>query len=280
MMHFSGVGTTSRTALGVRCALTARRFTVAGFILMGVVASQASASAFDRNVEHYRTQIAEDIGQALAGARRLRDCIAADDLEGAKKAWISARGGWERSEVFTSGLVPELDEKIDAWPKSTTGFHAIEAKLFGAQQTGVQSETDALIADLAELDTKLRDMPLPPQALLNGLARLAYEVGESKSDGGESRLSGTSLDDMRNNLLGISQAYHALFSEALAASDPALAAATQADIETLKALLDAPGLAAIDSSHLRKASEAFVITLASMAPKINLQKPVLEGFGK
>lgn len=85
---------------------------------------------------------------------------------------------------------------------------------------------------------------------------------------------------MRNNLLGISQAYHALFSEALAASDPALAAATQADIETLKALLDAPGLAAIDSSHLRKASEALVITLASMAPKINLQKPVLEEFGK
>lgn len=216
----------------------------------------------------------------MAGARRLRDCIAANDLEGAKKAWISARGGWERSEVFTSGLVPELDEKIDAWPKSTTGFHAIEAKLFGAQQTSVQSETDALIADLAELDAKLHDMPLPPQALLNGLARLAYEVGESKSDGGESRLSGTSLDDMRNNLLGISQAYRALFSEALAASDPALAAATQADIETLKALLDAPGLAAIDSSHLRKASEAFVITLASMAPKINLQKPVLEEFGK
>jgi len=184
MMHFSGVGTTSRTALGVRCALTARRFTVAGFILLGVVASQTSASAFDRNVEHYRTQIAEDIGQALAGARRLRDCITADDLEGAKKAWISARGGWERSEVFTSGLVPELDEKIDAWPKSTTGFHAIEAKLFGAQQTSVQSETDALIADLAELDAKLRDMPLPPQALLSGLARLAYEVGESKSDGG------------------------------------------------------------------------------------------------
>ncbi|MGA7657012.1 MAG: imelysin family protein, partial [Methylocella sp.] len=84
----------------------AGRFTVAGIILMGAVASQASASAFDRNVEHYRTQIAEDIGQALAGARRLRDCITADDLEGAKKAWISARGGWERSEVFTSGLVP------------------------------------------------------------------------------------------------------------------------------------------------------------------------------
>ena len=41
-------------------------------------------------------------------------------------------GRVERSEVFTSGFVPELDSQIDAWPDATTGFHAIEAKLFGA----------------------------------------------------------------------------------------------------------------------------------------------------
>jgi len=39
-------------------------------------------------------------------------------------------------------------------------------------------------------------------------------------------LSGTSLDDMVT-ILGISQPITPLFSEALAASDPALAAATQ-----------------------------------------------------
>ena len=74
-------------------------------------------------------------------------------------------------------------------------------------------ETDDLIADLADLDGKLRQMPLPAQDLLNGAARLAYEVGESKADGGESRFSGTSLDDMRNNVSGIAQAYNILFAE-------------------------------------------------------------------
>jgi iron uptake system EfeUOB component EfeO/EfeM len=54
----------------------------------------------------------EQIGQSLAGARLLRERIAAGDLEGAKTAWIEARIGWERAEVFTSGFVPDLDREI------------------------------------------------------------------------------------------------------------------------------------------------------------------------
>jgi uncharacterized iron-regulated protein len=60
--------------------------------------------------------MAEQIDQSLAGARLLRERIAAGDLEGAKTAWIEARIGWERAEVFTSGFVPDLDREIDAWP--------------------------------------------------------------------------------------------------------------------------------------------------------------------
>jgi iron uptake system component EfeO len=280
MIRFSFGGSAIGMAMDKRCLPSVRRFAVIGFVLAGAGADHAHAANFDDAVERYRAHIVEDIGQALAGARALRDCLAANDLEGAKKAWIAARGGWERSEVFTSGLVPELDEKIDAWPKATTGFHAIEAKLFGAARTDVASETDALIDDLAELDAKIRDMPLPPQDLLNGAARLAYELGESKSDGGESRFSGTSLDDMRNNVLGIRQAYHTIFAEALAASDPTLASTTESEIEALNALLAGPSLDAIASDKLRKASEEFVVALANAAPKINLQKPVLEDLSK
>ena len=279
-MRFSFGGSAISMAMGVRCLCSVRRFVIIGLILVGARADRAHAIAFDDAVERYRARIVEDIGQALAGARRLRDCLTSNDLDGAKKAWIAARGGWERSEVFTSGLVPELDEKIDAWPKATTGFHAIEAKLFGAARTDVASETDALISDLADLDAKIRDMPLPPQDLLNGAARLAYEVGESKSDGGESRFSGTSLDDMRNNVTGIKQAYHTIFAAALAARDPALAESVQSQIEALNALLDSPSLNAVDSDKLRKTSEEFVVALASAAPKINLQKPVLEDLSK
>ena len=140
------------------------------------------AAPLNDAAEHYRPYMVEGIGDALAGARELRERAAANDLAGAKKAWISARAGWERSEVFTAGFVPELDAQIDAWPNADSGFHAIEAKLFGAGRTDVENDAEALVANLNNLHGKLHDMPLTPQGLLDGTVRLAYEVGESKAE--------------------------------------------------------------------------------------------------
>src|SRR5215475_15200554 len=120
------------------------------------VASSLRAGVLDDAAERYRPYMIESIGEALGGARAVRERAAAMDLMGARKAWISARAGWERSEVFTAGFVPELDALIDAWPNADSGFHAIEAKLFGAGQTDVENDTDALIARLDELHRKLR----------------------------------------------------------------------------------------------------------------------------
>lgn len=105
----------------------------------------ASAGALDEAAERYRPYMIEGIGQALAGARTLRECAAAADRAGAKQAWIAARAGWERSEVFTAGFVPELDALIDAWPNADHGFHAIEARLFGAGQTDVGTRVPTLL---------------------------------------------------------------------------------------------------------------------------------------
>src|SRR6202167_6728491 len=185
-----------------------------------------NAASLDDAAERYRPYLIEGIGQALTSSRNLRERIAAKDLAGAKKAWIAARAGWERSEVFTAGFVPELDAQIDAWPNASSGFHAIEANLFGSNRTDVEGETDALIDHLDSLYGKLRDMPLTRQGLLDGTVRLAYEVGESKADGGESRISGTSLDDMRNNVAGIENAYHIVFASAIGCADPRLASTT------------------------------------------------------
>src|SRR5262249_3095994 len=160
------------------------------------------------------------IGQALTGVRTLRERMEAKDLDGAKRAWIEARVGWERSEVFTSGFVPELDQLIDAWPNALNGFHGVEAKLFGANRTDAYEETDALIAHLVDLHAQVQDIPLTPQRLLNGIVRLAFEIGGSKADGGESRLSGTSLNDMQSNADGIELAYRIIFADAVEARAP------------------------------------------------------------
>ena len=234
------------------------------------------AAPLDDAAEKYRPYMIEGIGQALAGARDLRDRVAASDLPGAKKAWISARAGWERSEVFTTGFVPELDAQIDAWPNADSGFHAIEARLFGAGRTDAGKDTDALVEHLNNLHGKLRDMALTPQGLLDGIVRLAYEVGESKADGGESRISGTSLDDMRNNVAGIDFAYRTIFSTALTAADPKLADGVAARIERLKVIVAARDLPSIDVSELRRASEELVILLQSASAKLGLQRATLE----
>jgi iron uptake system component EfeO len=248
--------------------------------VMFAAAPVAHAEPLDEAVERYRPSIIGDIDQALAGARVLRERIAARDSIGAQKAWIDARVGWERSEVFTSEFVPELDAAIDAWPDAVAGFHGIEARLFGADPSDVREETDALIGHLADLDAAVRTMTLTPQGLLNGVVRLAYEVGDRKVDGGESRFSGTSLDDMRNNVDGIELAYRTLFASTLAADDPTVAERVRSEIDQLKVLVAVPDLKKVDSDKLRRASEALIVTLQAAAPKIGLGSPALEATAK
>ena len=236
----------------------------------------ADATKLDEAAERYRPYMIEGIGSALEGARDLRERAAAKDLVGAKKAWITARAGWERSEVFTAGFVPELDARIDAWPNADSGFHAIEAKLFGVGSTDVGEFANGLVEHLDNLHGKLRDMPLTPQGLLDGTVRLAYEVGESKADGGESRISGTSLDDMRNNVAGIDFAYGTIFADALKEVDTKLAASIEKRIEQLKTIVAAKDLPHVDVLALRRASEELVVALQGASAKLGLRQPTLE----
>jgi iron uptake system component EfeO len=241
----------------------------------GGVSHATPAVSLDAAAERYRPELAAAVEQCLAGARTLRERIQAKDLEGARKAWIAARVGWERSEVFTSGFTSELDAAIDAWPSAVTGFHFIEARLFGARQFDVMEATDALIFHLTDLRLKIRDTRLTGQGMLEGTAKLAYEIGESKADGGESRFSGTSLDDMRNNADGIEAAYRIVFASELSSRNPALAEEMSTKIGRLQTQLKVPSLAEIDADQIRSSSEDLVITLQRAAPVLGLERPSL-----
>ncbi len=256
--------------------IDARSAACIALLMLGMSVRATNAASLEDAAERYRPYMIEGIGQALTGARDLRERVAAKDLAGARKAWISARAGWERSEVFTAGFVPELDAKIDAWPNADSGFHAIEARLFGASRIDVESDTDVLVERLDGLHRKLREMPLTPQGLLDGTVRLAYEVGESKADGGESRISGTSLDDMRNNVAGIDLAHRTIFSVSLRTADARLADVVDARIEQLKTIVAASDLPHVDIRALRRVSEELVVALQGAAAKLGLQRPTLE----
>lgn len=244
------------------------------------VAVVVRAAPLDDNAERYRSLMIESIGESLTGARALRDRVAANDVDGAKRAWISARAGWERSEVFTAGFVPELDAMIDAWPNATSGFHAIEARLFGAGRIDVADDADQLVGHLDDLHQRLRNMQLSPQGVLAGTVRLAYEVGESKADGGESRISGTSLDDIRNNVAGIDLAYQTVFADQLKAVAPRLAEIVTDRIARLKTTVAAPDLPHVDVTALRRASEELVVALQDASARLGLVRPTLEALAQ
>jgi iron uptake system component EfeO len=239
-------------------------------------ADAAAAVTLDAEIERYRSQLVQDVDRTIASVRKLHASVVADDLAAAKQAWIEARVGWERSEVFTSGFVPELDRAIDAWPNGGTGFHAVEAKLFGAGRTDVVAQVDAMLNSLTDMAAAARNIALTPQGLLNGVARLAYEIGESKVDGGESRISGTSIDDMRNNVDGIEFAYNTIFASAIEGRDRDLHATALHKIDDLKTMLAQRDLRQLELERLRVVSEELVLTLQTAASRIGLQRPRLE----
>jgi iron uptake system component EfeO len=247
---------------------------VLGVGLLGSEPGRAATLA--DGAEQYRSHLITDVDRTLANAGMLAANAAAGDLEGAKQAWIEARVGWERSEVFTTGFVPELDRDIDAWPNGVIGFHAIEAKLFGANRTDIENEVNGLVRNLSELSARVRNSPLTPQGLLDGIVRLAYEVGESKVDGGESRVSGTSLNDMRNNVDGIELAWRTIFAPTAESRDRQVDVGMRRSIEELKAMVDVRELRRIDRDRLRIATEELVLKLQNAAPLLDLKKPTLE----
>jgi iron uptake system component EfeO len=251
----------ARRACVLDCRLVRR---LAGLALIGITlaAAPAQGEPLEAEAERYRPLMADEIDRSLTGARAMREAVLANDVDAAQKAWIAARIGWERAEVFTSGFT-ELDREIDAWPNAVTGFHAIEAKLFGAGRLDILLETDALIFHLTDLQAKIRDTRLTAQGLLDGATKLAYEVG-------------TSLDDMRNNVDGLESVFRIVFASEVEAHDPELAGALRAKIGELQTLLQVSSLMRLDARALRAGSEELIIDLQRAAPLLGLHRPSLQ----
>ncbi|MEA2782702.1 MAG: iron uptake system component EfeO, partial [Rhodospirillaceae bacterium] len=79
----------------------------------------------DRAAAVYKQQTSADIDSTIAGVEQLLAALQNKDVAAARQAWINARVGWERSQVFTSSLFRDLEQKINGWPDAKAGFHAI-----------------------------------------------------------------------------------------------------------------------------------------------------------
>jgi iron uptake system component EfeO len=252
------------------CALLALAFAA-------LTVGRADAAALTKGARDYKPFAVERIGIALAGAKELQAAVKAGNVKAAQTAWIKSRQGWEAAEPITGEFFPKLDEAIDAWPDATQGYHAVEAPLFAGKLAGIGAPVDKLVADLTELDRQLNapSFTFEPQGLLNGATKLAYEVGENKSKGGESPYAGTSLADMHENVEGIEAVYKLVLHEPLKARDAKLAARIVDKIEDVEKFVKSKDLKDVNQAGLKKAGEELAVLLQNAAPKLKLKKPAI-----
>ena len=227
---------------------TAAVLTVTVTAAVLTVPTAAAADPLTDGAKAYKPFAVEHIGIALAGARELQAAVQAGDVKAGQAAWIKSRKGWEAAEPITGEFFAKLDEAIDAWPDAKQGYHAIEAALFSGKLAEIAAPAGKLVADLAQFDKELGapTFTFTPQGLMNGATKLAYEVGENKSKGGESPYAGTSLNDMRDNVEGI---------------------------EAVQKVVKVDDLKDVDQPALKRNGEELAVLLQSAAPKLKLKKP-------
>jgi iron uptake system component EfeO len=248
---------------------------VAFVALLGGRADAADRLA--KGVADYKPFAVEHIQIALAGAKDLQAAVKAGDVKAAQAAWIKSRKGWEAAEPITGEFFPKLDEAIDAWPDAKQGYHAIEAALFSGKLAEIGAPVDKLVADLTEFDQQLSapSFKFAPQGLLNGATKLAYEIGENKSKGGESPYAGTSISDIYENNEGIEAVYKLVFHDALKARDAKLDKRILDKIEAVEDFVKGKDLKSVDAAGLHKAGEELAVLLQSAAGKLKLKKPAV-----
>jgi iron uptake system component EfeO len=235
----------------------------------------SDAPALQSSAADFRPYVLDAITRCLTAVKTLRERIDAQDLAGAQQAWLAAREGWEGSEVVTSEFFPQLDRDIDGWPDADKGFHAIEAKLFGAHDVKVSPAAAELVGNLEEFKRRLQRTTLTPQGLMNGATKLVFEIGEDKAQGGESPYSGNSLAEIRENLACIEATYQRVFAPVLRRSDASAAKSFSTHIGQLRSVSSVATLQQLDQVMLRDLSESLANDLVTMSHALGLQRPQL-----
>jgi iron uptake system component EfeO len=174
--------------------------------------------------------------------------LAGDDQK-ARDLYAATRMHWERIEPVAESfgdLDPKLDlREADLEPgQEWTGWHRIEKDLwppasgYTAMTPAQRKEiADLLVADTAELNTRVRELTFTADQLGNGAKELLDEVATGKVTGEEEAWSHTDLWDFQANVDGARVAFEALEPVVLQ-KDAALVETLEERFEAVQTLLD------------------------------------------
>ena len=136
----------------------------------------------------------------------------------------------------------DLDPRIDARENDVPlsewgGFHEIEKALWEeGTADGMSPVAKQLLADVEELQARVKTVSLQVVQIANGANELLGEVSASKITGEEERYSHTDLVDFEANVEGAQEAFEEV-EPLLSAKNPKLAKEIEADFERVYAAL-------------------------------------------
>lgn len=210
-------------------------------------AAPAKPSAMDLvgPLAEYKVYVTGEVAALLDGTRQFAAAVKAGRLDEAKALYAPTRVHYERIEPVAE-LFSDLDASIDAreddfedGPKDPTwtGFHRLERLLFKDGKTeGAAPFADKLLADVTELQSRLKDLTVAPKDMVGGAAALIEEVAATKLSGEEDRYSRTDLYDFQANVDG-AQKIVTLLRPLLQKQDAALLKRTDDNFAKVDALL-------------------------------------------
>ncbi|MFJ5369094.1 iron uptake system protein EfeO [Bosea sp. CER48] len=257
----------------------------AGLFAIVTAAPAFAASPLDlvAPVAEYKLYVSQGVDQLVKDTKGFTDAVKAGDLARARALYASTRVSYEKIEPVAE-LFSDLDGKIDSRADDHekkeedpefTGFHRIEYGLFARNSTGgLAPFADRLMADVTELQGRIKDLTIPPDKMVGGAAVLIEEVAATKISGEEDRYSHTDLWDFQANVDGAKKIVD-LLRPLVARENKALAAKIDANFETVdktlaKYKLREGGFETYDklSESDRKALAATITTLAEDLSKL------------
>ncbi|MEO6607425.1 MAG: iron uptake system protein EfeO [Aestuariivirga sp.] len=176
-----------------------------------VEAKPVAVQDFVGPLAEYKVYVLAEINELVDKTTKFTAAVKGGKLEDAQALYAQTRVHYERVEPVAElfgDLDPAIDARADDFEKKEqdptfTGFHRIEYGLFTEKKTdGMDAVADKLMADVNELQARVKALVIPPDKMLDGAAALIEEVSNSKISGEEDRYSGTDLYDFQANVDG------------------------------------------------------------------------------
>ncbi len=193
-------------------------------------------------VSQYRDYLEKNTAELVAKTVPFVAAVEAGEVEQAKAFYPAARIPYERIEPVAESF-GDLDPRIDARENDVPasefgGFHRIEKALWEEDTAaGMKPVAKQLLADVEELQAKVKNVDLQAVQIANGANELLGEVSASKITGEEERYSHIDLVDFEANVEGAEAAFEAV-EPLLAGKDPKLAKEIEAQFEKVYASLE------------------------------------------